>query len=114
MEEVGAHGRPVTRPSFAMALDARLDLVEWVHRYARSFRKARHLRFLRISPRRAGTIWTLVHRSCTNRNAKRLAVMPRQSAESTVTGSRSAVTRRSDRFLTGLAEFRRVTFVSHV
>lgn len=40
--------------------------------------------------------------------------MPRQSAETAVAGSRSSIARRSDRFLTGLAEFSRVTFVSHV
>jgi len=40
--------------------------------------------------------------------------MPRQSAETAVAGSRSSLARRSDRFLTGLAEFNRVTFVSHV
>ncbi len=40
--------------------------------------------------------------------------MPRHSSESAVTGSRSSLARRSDRFLSGLAEFSRVTFVSHV
>jgi nanoRNase/pAp phosphatase (c-di-AMP/oligoRNAs hydrolase) len=40
--------------------------------------------------------------------------MPRQSAETAVAGSRSSLARRSDRFLTGLSEFNRVTFVSHV
>ena len=40
--------------------------------------------------------------------------MPRQTSDATVTGSRASLARRSDRFLTGLAEFNRVTFVSHV
>lgn len=40
--------------------------------------------------------------------------MSRQSSDSTVTGSRSAQARRSDRFLAGLSEFGQVTIVSHV
>ena len=40
--------------------------------------------------------------------------MSRQSAESTMSGSKSSLARRSDRFLSGLAEFSRVTLVSHV
>ena len=39
--------------------------------------------------------------------------MGRNGADSTVNG-RSTLTRRSDRFLAGLADYRLVTFVSHV
>ncbi len=40
--------------------------------------------------------------------------MPRQSSEGGVNGSKSSLTRRSDRFLSGLADYKSVTFVSHV
>lgn len=40
--------------------------------------------------------------------------MARTPSESTMTGNRSSLARRSDRFLSGLSEFRRVAFVSHV
>jgi hypothetical protein len=40
--------------------------------------------------------------------------MPRHSTETAVGGSRSSLARRSDRFLSGLSEFDKVTFVSHV
>lgn len=40
--------------------------------------------------------------------------MSRPSYEATAAGSRSSNSRRSERFLAGLAEFRRVTLVSHV
>lgn len=40
--------------------------------------------------------------------------MPRHSTDTAVTASRSSLARRSDRFLSGLAEFSKVTFVSHV
>jgi nanoRNase/pAp phosphatase (c-di-AMP/oligoRNAs hydrolase) len=40
--------------------------------------------------------------------------MPRQSAESGVNGRPATLTRRSDRFLAGLADCKTVTFVSHV
>lgn len=40
--------------------------------------------------------------------------MARQHSEVGVTGTRSSLTRRSDRFLAGLADFNRVAFVSHV
>src|SRR5262245_26058354 len=40
--------------------------------------------------------------------------MPRQSDEPAAQGSRAAYSRRSDRFLAGLADFKRVILVSHV
>ena len=40
--------------------------------------------------------------------------MSRHGSDAIATGSRSSSTRRSERFLAGLAEFRRVTLVSHV
>ncbi len=40
--------------------------------------------------------------------------MPRQTADAGVNGSRLSLSRRSDRFLAGLQDYRRVTFVSHV
>src|SRR5688572_23098829 len=40
--------------------------------------------------------------------------MSKQSTDSAVSGSKSSLTRRSDRFLAGLADYETVTFVSHV
>src|SRR5438445_5316745 len=40
--------------------------------------------------------------------------MGRRTAEATVSGSKLTLTRRSDRFLAGLADATAVTFVSHV
>src|SRR5262245_15029545 len=43
-----------------------------------------------------------------------LHAMPRPSVESGVNGRSYTLSRRSDRFLAGLTEYRSVTFVSHV
>ena len=40
--------------------------------------------------------------------------MARQSPETSVNGTRTSLSRRSDRFLSGLADYKSVTFVSHV
>jgi len=40
--------------------------------------------------------------------------MARQSPEAGINGNKTSVARRSDRFLSGLADFKSVTFVSHV